>query len=232
MTINWKEFTPILVCGIIGGFAGWCFSVYATHDFGTLWGIDILTSVLFGALAAWIAIYVLTPTDTKQVLRTLALAVLAGSSWKLVWITGQSQMANAINHRAASESKDKLQTAIDNAKPEDPKSAAALISQAADLTEKLGDVKNPELVKSASSVVTSALNKAALTSNPIDIKPDDIAQIAILARTFKLREVNDAAKTTTQKLTEIKLPASASKPEFEKWSAGIDKLGIQLSSQY
>jgi hypothetical protein len=69
--------TRVLCCGAIGGVLAVCDGAMQSGQ-GLPWGLALVLNLFMGAAAAFVAVYVLLGTDTKEILRASGVALLAG----------------------------------------------------------------------------------------------------------------------------------------------------------
>src|SRR5688572_19217252 len=88
---DWREIRFVLALGAAGGVASWVYGLTVSNPVpGGRWAL--LVSILFGAFAAGLGVYVLTHTDTSAVGRTIFFAALCGFVWKPVVDAGRAFM--------------------------------------------------------------------------------------------------------------------------------------------
>jgi hypothetical protein len=86
MNINWKEIIFVVAFGAIGGLVSIVYS-YAVGNPPVLGGTLLVfpAYVLLGAVAAFVGVYLLTKTDTSDMKRCLAFALICGIFWSPVF---------------------------------------------------------------------------------------------------------------------------------------------------
>ncbi|HEV3458179.1 MAG TPA: hypothetical protein VHG32_16560 [Thermoanaerobaculia bacterium] len=217
-----KIFFGILGAGAFGGALSWVYSItlgLPLHLGGT---VAVLASILLGAGAAVLGVYVLANTDLGQVGHALAFAVLCGFSWQIIYQAGQStvnrlQARDTVASGAKSTEITAQQLAAAPAAKKD-EVAKELAGQTTSLLTAAEKADSKEAEKKAASVSISALQ--ALGQTPPSASPqasaaaEQIAEVALdtgngpvakkAIETLAARGVSDpAAKGALQRIETV-----------------------------
>lgn len=143
----------------------WAFTIISGSTFGlSLWAALPL-SVILGAAAALIAVYVIIPADVTKTGKLIAFALLCGFLWKPVLDAGKIVITQRLE---ASETKNEVRKEVAALKSAPPAAVPAKAHQAADAASELlrtGDrLDNPSIAKDASEQAKEAVSAIAKTS--------------------------------------------------------------------
>lgn len=200
----------VLFSGAGGGLVSWAFTLMTGATFGLGAWLALPLCVILGTAAALVAVYVITPTDTKKTGQLIGFAVLCGFLWKPVLDAGRIVIGERIE--AARSVADVKQQVAELKRAETPESVGSNAHQAAagaaELLRSSQTLDNPTVDKQATTGATNAVNAIAETStaNP-------------LAATLALREIKEAAD-------------KADKPEVSRLAARkLETIGRQFPGQ-
>ncbi|HEY0160039.1 MAG TPA: hypothetical protein VGF28_22320 [Thermoanaerobaculia bacterium] len=87
-----KEFYGILGAGAFGGALSWLWSITLGAPLKLEPAVAAIASVILGAGASVIGVYLIANTDRKDIGRALAFAILCGFSWQIVYEAGSSTL--------------------------------------------------------------------------------------------------------------------------------------------
>lgn len=178
----------VLGVGAIGGALSWVFAVtIGVPPVLSHWWLAVPAAMLLGAGAAYIGVYLLASSDTAQVHRCLAFALLCGVAWKPVWDAGTALVDQSIRrqqYRArAAELETRTHQVMRELTERPPQEASRAIAEASKVAEQLTDVASateatdPELAArlqlQAAATVTAALTaeKRASAAEPGSAPP-------------------------------------------------------------
>lgn len=175
----------VLMAGGFGGIASWAYTLLAgTGTFKVSLALALPLCLVLGIAAAFVAVYLLTPTDTSQTKRLLAYALMCGFLWKPV-LDGATAL---INQRLT----------VANTKVELPQQTSALIrGNPAEIPQKRTETEtgatkllrssdllgNPDVKQDATKPITDAVSAIAATStqNPAAAH-QSLEHIALVAK--------------------------------------------------
>ncbi|HEY0783221.1 MAG TPA: hypothetical protein VGE98_12250 [Thermoanaerobaculia bacterium] len=100
-----RVFFGVLVAGAFGGFLAWAYSLrYGKPlDLGQP-ALAAALSILLGAGAAAIGVYIIANTDLRNVPKALAFSILCGFSWQIVYDAGSAAMTRTAAKDTVTES--------------------------------------------------------------------------------------------------------------------------------
>jgi hypothetical protein len=160
-----KDVKLVLQSGAGGGLVSWAFTIISGSTFGlSLWAALPL-SIILGAAAALIAVYVVIPADVTKTGKLIAFALLCGFLWKPVLDAGKIVITQRLE---ASDTKAEVQKNVAALRSAPPAAVPAKAHQAADAASELlrtgNRLDNPSIAKEASEQATQAVNAIAQTS--------------------------------------------------------------------
>lgn len=173
----------VLISGGFGGIGSWAFTAMGGSTYGLgLWAALPL-SIILGAMAALVAVYIIVPADVSKIPRLIAFAALTGFLWKPVLDAGRIVITDRIEvNRVQTDVKkqvEQLKTAEPAAIPEKTHQAADAASALLRATDPLG---NPAMNENAEEQAKEVVTTIAATSSA---DPE--------SATIALRQISDAA---------------------------------------
>ncbi len=195
----------VLAAGAFGGLASWAYSILVGTSFGVGMWLALPLCVILGIAAAFIAVYMITPTDLTQTGRLLGYALLCGIMWKPV-TDGATVLIQQRMELAKGGTQVKQQASMLTSTP--PAQLSAKVNEATDAATKLlhdsSQVSSPELKSDSAKPVADAVNAIAATSsrNPAEAKKA-LEKIAVTAQQTNHPEVHAMA---LEKLRVLSLP--------------------------
>jgi hypothetical protein len=87
-----KDFYGILGAGAFGGALSWLWSITLGAPLKLQPTVAAIASIILGAGASVIGVYLIANTDRKDIGRALAFAILCGFSWQIVYEAGSSTL--------------------------------------------------------------------------------------------------------------------------------------------
>lgn len=178
------EMKFVAKCGAIGGVVSSLYTYMAGATYGLPWWIAVPLCVPLGAVAAIIAVFYVTPTDTSKANQLVAYAMICGIMWKPVIDAGKALIAQ---HVEAAGSKSQTATLVAEVKNTPPAALPGRLNDIAGATARLlsasDTIDNPKL---RSDATTQAKQAVAVVAAQADENPKT-ARVA-------LDEINTAAK--------------------------------------
>lgn len=222
-----KIFFGILGAGAFGGALSWAYSItlgLPLHLGGTG---AVLLSILLGAGAALVGVYVLANTDLSQVGRALAFAVLCGFSWQIIYQAGQSTVnrLQAKDAVASSAKNTEIITQQLAAAPAAKKDEVVkeLAGQTTSLLTAAEKADSKEAEKKATSVSISALQ--ALGQTPPAASP----QVSAAAEQIAAVAIDTGNRPVAKKAIETLAARGASDPAVKGALQRIETVARRIS---
>jgi len=161
----------VVLCGAVGGLVYWTSQrVVGIHPFNLRWYAAVPASLLFGAVAGFLGVYLIANSDTsdKELRHTLAFALICGVCWNPVIEAGKQTVNAAIgasDARSAEKQVDTLQQTLKSNNTAGVKQAISTIVQTtSQAIQKLPDIHDAEVKKNiqdASQATAKTLAQAA-----------------------------------------------------------------------
>lgn len=111
-SVNIREVVFILVFGAFGGRSRGCMQRQSVNHFQINVLASLVASTVLGTGAAFVGVYVIANTDTRDFLRCLGFALLCGFSWKPVYDAGSALVNQQIKISQAREVTQKATAAV------------------------------------------------------------------------------------------------------------------------
>ncbi len=167
----------VILGGIIGGFVSWLLTIIADQKpvFDTPLAA-IPASMLFGAVAAFIGIYLLANTDTRAVKRCVAFAILLGLSWQFVIESGELYVRQSLKRREVRNDKATLSAAV----------------------EELSQVEKMSPKEQADVFEQIAASSRSLLKNSLKLFDESLARDSRLAVKDAAREIQNTSEKNPQ----------------------------------
>ncbi len=162
----------IILGGAIGGGLSWLFTIAGGGHLGSLSTPQaVLTSILLGAGAGFIGVYVVANSDRRDLMRCLAFAVLCGFAWRVVYEGGESMLSKrqAGSDAVAGAEKTEIlaqQITTNTAAPPPPAQVTALGAAATDSLHAAAKSDDPDAKKKAADASSKAIDVLATTTQP------------------------------------------------------------------
>ncbi len=181
---NTRQALTIVGGGAVGGGLSWLFTIAGGGHLGNLSTLPaILTSIVLGAGAGFIGVYVVANSDRRDLVRCLAFAVLCGFAWRVVYEGGESMLSKrqfGSEAAAGSARTESLaqEVTTNTAAPTQAKvvALAAASSDSLNAASKAGD---PQAKEKAAQASAKALDALATTTQPE--AAESVAHIATAA---------------------------------------------------
>lgn len=177
----------VLGVGAVGGALSWVFAITigVRPVLNQVW-LAVPATMLLGAGAAYIGVYLLASSDTAQVHRCLAFALVCGVAWKPVWDAGTALVDQTTRqHRLYAEatrlevrSREVTRALAETSAAATPQIVAEAGKVSLQLTEVASatETSNPELAArlrlQAAATVTAAAEAEAKTRDSTDGAPE------------------------------------------------------------
>lgn len=104
MAISFPAGARVVVSGMVGGLVFWAsLRVTGVKPMGLLWFAGLPASVLFGAVAAYLGVYLLANSDTSDATKlkhTLAFALVCGIVWSSVIDTAKNTVLGVVKAKS------------------------------------------------------------------------------------------------------------------------------------
>ncbi|HEX6096956.1 MAG TPA: hypothetical protein VF432_11580 [Thermoanaerobaculia bacterium] len=189
-----KDVRLVLLSGGGGGVVSWAYTMIGGAAFGLNEFLALPLSIILGAAAALVAVYIVIPADTTKTAKLTAFAVLCGFLWKPVLDAGRLVITQNLK---ASETKAEVKTNVAELKAASPAAAPIKAQEAADSAAELvriGDtLGNPAISENATKQATEAAQAIAQTPtlDPLAAKAalQQINHAAIETRNVQLQNV-------------------------------------------
>lgn len=200
-----KDQKIVLAAGAFGGLASWAYSVMAGTPLYTDKWSALPLCVILGVAAAFIAVYMITPTDVTQAGRLLGYALLCGIMWKPVIDGATIIMKQKTTVQVATNNTASAATTLANAAaPQIDTRRAETTDAVTKLLQVSDQLANPDAKQAAAQPATQAVNAIAATSsqNPVEARKS-LQKIADTAAQTNHTEVRSLA---LKKLQLIQIP--------------------------
>ncbi|HEV7922580.1 MAG TPA: hypothetical protein VGR02_17490 [Thermoanaerobaculia bacterium] len=173
----------VLLSGAGGGLTAWAFTIIGGATFGLSIWAALPLSIILGAAAALVAVYVIIPADVTKTAKLIAFAVLCGFLWKPILDAGRLVIMQRLE---ASNAKTEARKDLAELKSAQPAAAPAKAHEAAGTAAELlrasDRIDNPQLITDASIQAADAVT--AIAQNP-NLDPT--------AATLALQDIKKAA---------------------------------------
>jgi hypothetical protein len=156
----------VLGAGAFGGLVSWAYTILAgTTTFQVSYALAVVLCVILGIAAAFIAVYLLTPTDTSQTRKLMAYAILCGFMWKPVLDGGSLLIKQRKGVADLTDQVPQQASNLTTASPAQvPQKRTETEVSAAKLLRESSSLGNPDVKESATKPVTAAVDAIAATS--------------------------------------------------------------------
>lgn len=168
-----KDQKIVLAAGAFGGLASWAYSVMAGTPLYTDKWSALPLCVILGVAAAFVAVYMVTPTDLTQTGRLLGYALLCGIMWKPV-IDGAAVILKqrTLVQDATSDTTAKATNLASAAAPQIDAKRDETTDAVTKLLHASDQLANPDVKQAATQPASQAVDAIAATSsqNPVETK--------------------------------------------------------------
>ena len=182
----------VMVAGAVGGLTSWLLQWLAgltPFQKPAIFGIPAL--IVVGAVAAVAGVYLIANSDTKELLHTLAFALVCGVFWQPVLDAAELYVSHSVTEHQASVQAQTNENLSSFSKAENPTAVKTKVSDAAAITTQLLDrapaVQDPNLKK-------KVIGQSNQTIQAIGQASDKAPQQAIQS----LQEIGEAAVRSGQ----------------------------------
>ena len=167
-SVNIREVIFILAFGAFGGSLSWLYAATIGQPLQTNVLASLAASTVLGTGAAFVGVYVIANTDTRDFLRCLGFALLCGFSWKPVYDAGSALVNQQVKISQAREVTQKATAAVAelSATPSDqliPKlsEATVLAETSVDAVKKIDDPAAAAEASKKANLAIKELNKVS-----------------------------------------------------------------------
>jgi hypothetical protein len=198
-----RQLVNVTLLGAIGGVLTWVFSNYLGHDSHISPVLDGVVSVLLGAGAGMVFVYLIANTDRNDNARLLSLALLAGFFWEPVWEGGRALVDRHREERQVDSARRALNEAQETARSLASASGdqrtsltstlSIQLARAAAAADQIRDIEALTDIQANVDIVTTELgasNNVALASAAEDLT----SRLAALETTRNLRQLSGATR--------------------------------------
>ena len=166
-----------IVAGIaaVGGFLSWLFGLYLGNDPHYSALVDLIVSILLGAGAGIIFVYLIANTDRSDMTRLCALALLSGFFWEAVWVGSRvliERQSENMTVAAVEDAAMRAETLTDSLATASPEERAAILDEieretkrVAELTAKVDSVSRRAEIDSATEPLMAKFKQLPETEN-------------------------------------------------------------------